>query len=148
MGSSPDGGSLTTNREGVEFHQGKIYFADKFVSNSPVRTISPVRMAPAMSILMSVRAPVGDVNITDRAICIGRGLASILPSNLINLDYLYAFLTTKKEKLEHEGTGTTFKAIGKDNITQMLVPIPPLLEQDRIVNKLNKLITRCNDLNP
>ena len=147
MGSSPDGGSLSTNRDGVEFHQGKTYFTDKFVSNSHVRTISPVRMAPAMSILMSVRAPVGDVNITDREICIGRGLASILPSNLINLDYLYVFLTTQKEKLEHEGTGTTFKAIGKDNITQMLIPIPPLLEQERIVDKLYQLFLVCRKLN-
>ena len=56
-------------------------------------------------------------------------------------------LSTQKEKLEHEGTGTTFKAIGKDNITQMLIPIPPLLEQERIVDKLYQLFLVCRKLN-
>ena len=148
MGSSPSGESLSSNKAGIEFHQGKTYFSDKFISISPVKTVSPEKIAPAMSILMSVRAPVGDVNMTNREICIGRGLAAIIPFKPILLNYLYIFLMTRKEALEHEATGTTFKAISKDNVTQILIPLPPIAEQKRIVEKIKQLLKLCNGLIP
>ena len=146
MGSSPSGESLSSNKVGIEFHQGKTYFSDKFISISPVKTVSPKKIAPAMSILMSVRAPVGDVNMTNREICIGRGLAAIIPCELALLNYLYFFLMTRKEALEHEATGSTFKAISKDNLIQLLIPLPPLAEQKRIITKLNQLLPICDYL--
>lgn len=69
MGQSPDGDTIIENTEkGIEFHQGKIFFTDTYISRSNKNTINPKKKAPKQSILMCVRAPVGNVNITDREI--------------------------------------------------------------------------------
>lgn len=146
MGSSPDGQSVSSNSNGIEFHQGKTMFSEKWVQKGETYTTAPVRIAPGMSILMSVRAPVGDVNMTDRKICIGRGLAAIIPFEQINLDYVYMFLSTKKRDLERISTGSTFKAIGKDDIINIMLPLPPLAEQKRIVEKLDQLLPPCDSM--
>jgi len=80
---------------------------------------------------MSVRAPVGDVNIADIEYCIGRGLVSI---SLINGDnqYLFYILVFFKPSIEKEGTGSTFKAINKSKLEDVNIPLPPLPEQQKI----------------
>ena len=91
MGQSPAGNSVSEGECGIEFHQGKIYFSDRFLLQSPQRTAEPTRIAPANSVLICVRAPVGTVNITLRYICIGRGLASATPLAGISTDFLFYF---------------------------------------------------------
>ena len=78
MGQSPAGDSLNDST-GVEFHQGKIYFGDLELGQSPTRTNASTKLAKPGDVLMCVRAPVGVVNLTDREICIGRGLAALTP---------------------------------------------------------------------
>ena len=78
-GSSPDSKTYNDTGEGVPFYQGKTEFGDLYI-NAPVTfCTAPVKMAKANAILMSVRAPVGAVNIATQDCCIGRGLASITP---------------------------------------------------------------------
>ena len=74
MGQSPDGSSLNPI-DGMEFHQGKILFGNKYLRKSSVLTNSPTKIADADTLLLCVRAPVGVVNITKQRICIGRGFA-------------------------------------------------------------------------
>lgn len=90
---------------------------------------------------MSVRAPVGDVNIADIEYCIGRGLSSI---SLINGDnqYLFYNLTFIKPSIEKEGTGSTFKAINKSKLEDVKIPLPHLSEQQRIASILSAIDER------
>ena len=92
---------------------------------------------------MSVRAPVGDVNLVNRSICIGRGLCAIRP--LINLQYTFAYVSTLKKWLETKATGSTFKAISGDIIQSILVPIPPQNEQSRIMTRIHDLESKVDE---
>ena len=138
MGQSPKGDSINY-QQGIEFHQGKILFGNKYLNKSNVLTSSPTKIADILSILLCVRAPVGVVNITKRKICIGRGLCCLRPNAVINLDYAYYTLNTYQKKFESNSTGSTFKAISKDTISNELFPLPPLAEQERIVGEIEKI---------
>ena len=89
MGQSPAGNTLN-EKDGVIFYQGRTDFGFRYPT---VRlfTTDPKRMANTGDILLSVRAPVGDVNIAAEDCCIGRGLAAITPSSRVNLKYIYYF---------------------------------------------------------
>ena len=132
MGQSPDGSSLNPI-DGMEFHQGKILFGNKYLRKSSVLTNSPTKIADADTLLLCVRAPVGVVNITKQRICIGRGLCCLTPTKAINLDYAFYMLTTFQEKFESQSTGSTFKAISGSIIKNEQLWLPPLSEQHRIV---------------
>ena len=125
MGSSPTGENLNREKQGIEFHQGKVFFSDKFIQSSDIYTTQPIKLAEPNSILLCVRAPVGTVNITDRLICIGRGLCSLQPSDSIDLQYAYYVLQTCNEELEQKATGSTFKAVGGDVVKAQIIPLPP-----------------------
>ena len=110
MGQSPMGNSINENN-GIEFHQGKTNFGDKFLMESGIYTTSPIRIAEKKTILLCVRAPVGIINITERQVCIGRGLSSLKPRLGLELLYLYYCLLSKQNYFESNSTGSTFKAI-------------------------------------
>ena len=139
MGSSPTGDSLNNKHEGIEFHQGKLCFSELYLNKSEIYTDSPTKIAEKHSILLCVRAPVGVINITEREICIGRGLCSLKPKN--GIDYMFAFyaLQTHKNHFEANATGTTFKAIGGDTIRNEMFALPPYDEQVRIRKKIESL---------
>ena len=145
-GQSPKGESLNELGEGIEFHQGKTDFSERTIRASTKFTTQPLKISEANSILMSVRAPVGDVNLCDRKLCIGRGLFSIKPRKNVDLEFLFAYLKTTKKHLESLATGTTFKAINGKVVRELFVPVPPLAEQCRIVARLNKLLASINQL--
>lgn len=138
MGQSPDGASIN-DQNGVEFHQGKIFFTDYKIAYSKDKTISPTRMAPAGSILLCVRAPVGKINYTDRELCIGRGLAALVPTKNILLEYLYFALLTLEDSFNKKATGSTFKAITKKVVCSEVIPLPPRAEQKAIVKRVEEL---------
>ena len=95
MGQSPNSDTYNEIGEGVPFFQGK---ADFGRVNPKVRMYcsKPTKLAEVSDILMSVRAPVGDVNIANEQCCIGRGLCAIRGSIDINNKFLYYYLITMK----------------------------------------------------
>ena len=137
MGQSPKGDSLN-NKKGIEFHQGKICFSDKFLLDSGIYTNEPTKIAEPNSILLCVRAPVGVVNITKNQICIGRGLCALTPFEG-NADYYFYLLQTLQDSFDNQSTGTTFKAISGEIIRNENIILPPLAEQQRIVQKIEEL---------
>ena len=138
MGQSPNGNSVN-DTNGIEFHQGKVFFGEKYLNVSNSFTEQPLKIAEPNSILLCVRAPVGTVNITPRRICIGRGLCSIQPNDIIIMPFLFYALTQKQAYFDKNSTGSTFKAISSKVVINTILPIPPLAEQERIVAELDLL---------
>ena len=146
MGSSPSGNTISNNENGIEFHQGKLWFSDTYLQQSNIFTSSPTKLAKAHSILLCVRAPVGEVNITEREICIGRGLCALKPKT--NIDFMFAFyaMQTHKEHFDEQATGTTFKAIGRDTIKDEAFILPPYKEQIRISQKIENVLLQLETI--
>lgn len=138
MGQSPDGKSINDN-EGVEFHQGKTCFGERTLGVSCLFSNAPVKLAEANSVLLCVRAPVGYPNITNRKICIGRGLCALYAKENIDNTFLFYSLLGKQSHFEKNATGSTFKAISSKVISNTEIPLPPKSTQLSIVSELDKI---------
>ncbi len=128
MGTSPEGESFNTDELGDVFYQGRTDFGFRFPTIR-LYTTEGKRYAKAGDVLMSVRAPVGDVNIAKEDCAIGRGLASIRPK-----DGCYSFLYYTMQELNFElkkfnDEGTVFGSITKDDL--FALKIVPLDSQRR-----------------
>ena len=145
MGQSPNGDSIN-NVDGIEFHQGKMYFGDIFISVSPDKTNSPTKVIDGENILLSVRAPVGAVNKCNRKICIGRGLAAISPSEVLDETFVFYIFQFLRPEFEAKATGSTFKAITRVVVKSALIPIPPINEQRRIVARVMELYSVLDEI--
>ena len=138
MGQSPPGFSYNESGIGAPFHQGKIEFGDTFIGHATKWTTEPRRFASKGDIVMSIRAPVGPVNLTTERISIGRGLAAIKPSSN-HLFTFYAFYLLRLLEPKITGNaGSVFASINKSDIQSIPIPLPPLAEQERIVRILDE----------
>ena len=146
MGSSPKGEDVCRDSNFTEFHQGKIYFTKQYISHSTQFTKVISKLAPKGSVLLCVRAPVGEVNISDRDICIGRGLAAIYPHGGVNSEFLFYWLKTYKNELVSKSTGSTFSAVTADTVKNLLLPIPQFNEQNAILNSVNNLLSYIENI--
>ena len=146
MGSSPSSTDICDDEQYIEFHQGKIYFSDRKISCSGQYTKSITKIAPPNSVLLCVRAPVGEVNITDRNICIGRGLASLKPYKEISEIFLFYWLQAFKSRLVEKATGTTFIAVTTDVVKDLIIPLPPYNLQISIIKTIEEVISQLSQL--
>ena len=123
MGQSPDGSSYNEDSEGVIFYQGSTDFGIRFPSVR-MYTTAPTRFAKQGDILMSVRAPVGAVNIANTDCCIGRGLSAI-NSKIGSMTYIYFVIHYLKVRFDNlNSAGTTFGSITKDDLHELPIVIP------------------------
>jgi type I restriction enzyme S subunit len=135
MGQSPPSESYNSQGIGLPFLQGKAEFGE--VYPTPIQWCSqPLRISPPGAILLSVRAPVGDVNLAPFQCCIGRGLAAICANEKVDTTFLFYWLRLAKPKLEEHGTGTTFQSIHRNVLEDFPIPLPPLPEQRAIAHVL------------
>ena len=139
MGQSPDSSSYNENGEGMPFFQGNADFG-KIHPKVRVWCSAPTKIAHAGDVLISVRAPIGALNIADRECCIGRGLAALtVNETLCDKDYLWHAIASKVDELNSKGTGSTFKAISKSVLAETDIPLPSLDEQKIIAECLTKV---------
>ena len=141
MGQSPKSEFYNTEGDGIPFHQGVGSYSDRFVVDN-VYSTSFTRIAEPNSILFSVRAPVGRLNITKNKIVIGRGLASI-NHKMGCQSYLYYLLKEKFFKDNIIGNGAIFASISKDELYNLAFFIPSdemVKRYDAIANKIDKNI--------
>ncbi|QHP56982.1 restriction endonuclease subunit S [Pectobacterium carotovorum] len=142
MGQSPVGESYNEEGNGVLFFQGSTDFGWLFPSPRQYTT-SPARMAKKGDILLSVRAPVGDMNIANADCCIGRGLAA-LNSKTGSDGFLFYVMKYFKQIFDRRNAeGTTFGSITKNDLHSLAVTYPEsalLKKYDRIVSDYNKMI--------
>jgi putative uncharacterized protein (fragment) len=123
MGQSPDGSSYNEDGEGTIFYQGSTDFGMRFPSVR-MYTTSPSRFANRGDILMSVRAPVGAVNIANADCCIGRGLSAI-NAKIGSITYIYYVVHYLRIRFDSlNTTGTTFGSITKDELLNLPVVVP------------------------
>ena len=105
---------------------------------------APLKMAEPEDILISVRAPIGALNYTKEECCIGRGLAALTPNkSKVSPEFMFWLLKGKNTELNSKGTGSTFKAIGRKVLEEILVPdigIEQQAEYSAILEKINGII--------
>lgn len=136
-GQSPEGKYYNNEMNGLAFYQGKKEFSDKFLGAPTTWTTDITKEAIDGDVLMSVRAPVGPVNFATQKICIGRGLAAIRATEVIDREFLFNFLLKHESELIGN-TGAVFNSINKTQIENIQIPLPPLPEQQRIVTILDE----------
>ena len=123
MGQSPSGSSYNEDGNGTIFFQGRAEFSFRFPTVR-LYTTEPKRMACANDTLMSVRAPVGDLNVAHTDCCIGRGLAAIHSKNNHQSFVLYTMFSLKKQLDVFNGEGTVFGSINRNSLNEMPLLIP------------------------
>ena len=114
MGQSPKGSSYNNKGNGKAFLQGNRTFG-RLYPVIDTWTTEPNKIAEERSILMSVRAPVGDLNIANQEICIGRGLCSIKMNNGNN-KYLLYLLKYSIDETKRKSSGTVFDSINRTEL--------------------------------
>ena len=142
MGQSPDGSSYNENGVGVVFYQGRAEFDFRFPTRR-LYTSQPKRLASKGDVLMSVRAPVGDVNVASENCCIGRGLASIRSKDKYQSFILYTLLAQKEKLNQFNNDGTIFGSINKKDLSNLTVVIPSeqvLIKFEKIVRPIDQMI--------
>lgn len=157
MGQSPSGDTYNENGRGTIFYQGCTDFGTRFPVPR-VYTSAPTRFAKAGDILMSVRAPVGTLNIAMEDCCIGRGLAALNSKFGSQLHLLYTLSGFKQLFDVMDGNGTTFGSITKDTLFEMKVVIPrrdqiksfeemvqPIEQKIRVAEQENRELTKLRD---
>ena len=147
MGQSPAGNSLNENREGMIFYQGSSDFGFRFPSIR-VFTTEPKRLAVTNSVLFSVRAPVGDINVAKEECCIGRGVASIKSKYGYDSYLFYTMKSLHKLFDSFDGEGTVFGSINKKTLSaiQILLPSDGIVEQfNNIASSFDNRIRSLSD---
>ena len=147
MGQSPSGSSYNEDGIGAIFFQGRAEFSFRFPTIR-LYTTEPKRMACANDILMSVRAPVGDLNIAHTDCCIGRGLAAIHSKTNHQSFVLYTMSSLRKQLDVFNGEGTVFGSINRNSLNDMPILIPSdetIEEFERIVAPMDAAIRNNYD---
>ncbi|HHD57204.1 MAG TPA: restriction endonuclease subunit S, partial [Desulfobulbaceae bacterium] len=142
MGQSPPGKSLNETGDGIEFFQGSTDFGWQFPTVRQYTT-KPARMAKQGDILLSVRAPVGDMNVANIDCCIGRGLAALNSKGGFDGFLFYVMQYFKKIFERRNSEGTTFGSITKNDLHSLPLAYPSnelLEEYDKIVSRYNKMV--------
>ncbi len=146
MGQSPPSHTYNLKKEGLPFFQGSKEFGwrkpikEKWCSN-------PKRIAEQGDVLISVRAPVGDMNIAVEKCCIGRGLASIRGGVNVSTSILFYMIKNNIEIIKNiSSAGSVFDSLNKKTLSEIKVALPPkelrnkyYIFFEELFNKINRL---------
>ena len=148
-GQSPESQYYNENENGLPFYQGKKDFGEIYLKSANTWTSKTTKESIYNDLLMSVRAPVGDVNLNPfEKICIGRGLAAIRTNELKTQKYLFEFIHINKSIFKGN-TGATFESISTSDLKNIKIPLPPLEIQEEIVKDCQKVddeVSKANEI--
>jgi len=147
MGQSPPGETYNESENGVVFYQGNRDFGFRFPSPR-VYCTAPTRIAEAFDILISVRAPVGALNITLEKCAIGRGVAALRMKQFSN-GFLFYFMSTRKDLWDRfNSEGTVFGCLNKTEFQKidLVIPSDTTMGQFDTVIKPIEAIIRKNEV--
>ncbi|MFQ7532876.1 MAG: restriction endonuclease subunit S, partial [Faecalibacterium prausnitzii] len=148
MGQSPKSEFYNSEKKGLPFHQGVGSYGVRFVMDD-IYSTSYTRIAEPNSILFSVRAPVGRLNITKNKVVIGRGLAAINQTDGCQ-SYLYYLLKNRFFKDNIVGNGSIFASVSKDELLNQKFLIPErnlMMQFEKIVSQMDKQIENLDSKN-
>mgnify|MGYP000442164433 CR=1 FL=1 len=134
-GQSPPSSSYNKTKKGLPFYQGKTDYGDIYLKDTDTYTSEVTKISKKNDIIMSVRAPVGPVNLNSfDEICIGRGLCAIRPKNTKDLEFIFNFLQTDGVVKGH--MGSTYESINRDEILKIKIPNPNRENKNNIINQI------------
>ncbi|MEM8051338.1 restriction endonuclease subunit S [Morganella morganii] len=107
---------------------------------------SSARLMPEGTVLFSSRAPIGYVAISNAELSTNQGFKSCVPYIKKSSDYIYYYLLSAAKKIDEKASGTTFKEVSGAIVSKILIPLPPLEEQSRIVKTVDDLMIICDQL--
>jgi len=138
MGQAPEGSSYNEIGEGVPLLAGAGDFGD--ITPTPKKfTTQAGKLSMFGDLIICIRATIGDLNWSDKTYCLGRGVAGLRPiKDKLNPNYLWHFIGSYRHELASKGTGSTFKQVNRTHIAEWEIPLPPLAEQKRIADILDK----------
>lgn len=155
MGQSPDGETYNMDGEGMIFYQGRTDFGQRYPTPR-VYTTNPTRYAKEGDVLLSVRAPVGDINLAPHDCCIGRGLASLRSKDDCQSYLFYQLQEFEPVFSVSDDDGTVFGSINKEDLYNIEIIIPALQDMqmfeslasiiDRQIGVKDKEINNLTDL--
>src|SRR5699024_8505848 len=137
MGQAPLGSNTNVEKIGIPLIAGAGDFAPESIRPSKYTT-QTTKLAKSGAIILSIRASIGDVRVADREYCLGRGVASLEALPTIDRSYLFHVVASSNEILRSRGRGATFLQISKADIASLEIPLPPLDEQRRIADLLDR----------
>ncbi len=146
MGQSPSGDSFNENEIGTVFYQGRAEFGFRFPTRR-LFTTEPTRVAQSGDVLLSVRAPVGDINVATEECCIGRGLSAIHSLNGCQSYLLYLVKQMHNVLDRYNGEGTVFGSINRKDLNQLAVIIPPIESMQRFQEMVGRFDAEILTLN-
>jgi type I restriction enzyme S subunit len=144
-GQSPPSEHVTDGSEGLPFLQGNADFGQLNPAPRQVCDAAP-KQARSGDILLSVRAPVGAINIADQPYGIGRGLCAIRPSADFSLRYFFYNVSATRSLLDSVATGSTYDAVTASQVGDLPTFVPPLPEQFSIAAFLDRETARIDAL--
>lgn len=145
MGQSPNSDDCNQDGLGLPFLQGNAEFGDKYPSPKQFCEI-PRKIADEGDLLFSVRAPVGALNIADQKYGIGRGLCAISNSASLSHEFLWWLIPVVRSELDAVSTGSTFEAVSVEQVQNVTVFKPTLIEQQKIADFLDHETAKIDTL--
>lgn len=138
-GQSPESEFYNQEKKGIPFYQGKTEFGEIYLEEPKYWTEKITKESLKGDVLITVRAPVGPVNINPfERICIGRGLNAMRVSDKILNVYLFYYLKSNQEQITGN-EGAIFQSISRDQVLTLKIPLPPLDIQQKIVSEIEVL---------
>ena len=145
MGQSPESIWYNSNGEGIPFLQGNRTFGDKYPTFD-TWTKKVTKVGEPNSVIMSVRAPVGDIKIIKEKVCLWRGVCSIQMKNG-NQEFLYYLLKYVVNDIKNRESGTVFGSINRKDIEDIIVEIPKEIKNQIKISNILKEIDDKIELN-
>ncbi|MDE0400798.1 MAG: restriction endonuclease subunit S [Candidatus Poribacteria bacterium] len=146
MGQSPPSQEYNSDQIGTPFLQGNAEFGPHHPTPKIYCPTAKKHANPG-DILLSVRAPVGAINIADQEYGIGRGLCAVRPQmNQLERRYVKYLLEVVRTELYVVATGSTYDAVTVDEISNLICVVPPFSEQTQIANFLDRKTERIDEL--
>ena len=145
MGQSPKSEYYNTEKKGLPFLQGNRTFGFKYPTFDTYTTVAP-KIARAGDVIMSVRAPVGALNIAPVNVCLGRGVCSLRMKNG-NQSFLFYLMKYYVPYLLKKESGTVFGSVNRNDINRLEVNIPEDAEVQKIIARYLEMIDDKIELN-
>lgn len=137
MGQAPSGSFYNEKGQGYALIAG----AGDFGQKKPIPkkyTTKASKLSKLGDIILCIRATIGDLNWSDKEYCLGRGVAGLRGKESLDQGFLWHCLNYNRNALSSKGTGSTFKQISRNHIEELIIPLPPIEEQRRIADILDK----------